>query len=107
MADEKTMDRDVPDRGIAGDLHDPNLTIPAAEDRKVERAALDWLLDAYPDRLTILELSLAMNAGEVDLGREDAVERAVRELVGAGLLHCCCGQVLPTRAALYYRRLED
>jgi hypothetical protein len=43
-----------------------------------------------------------MNAGSADFGREDAVERAVRELVGAGLLHCQCGFVLPTRAALTY-----
>lgn len=42
-----------------------------------------------------------MNAGKADFGSEDAIERAIRELVGAGLLHCRGGFVLPTRAALY------
>jgi hypothetical protein len=64
------------------------------------------LLDEYPDhQLTILEVSLALNAGETDFDSEDAVERAIRELVGAGLLHCSGGFVLPTRAALYCWRL--
>ena len=37
----------------------------------------------------------------------DAVERAIRELVGAGLLRCDGGYVVPTRAALYFHRLES
>lgn len=79
--------------------------IPSNEDRKVEWAVLSFLLDEHPDRFTVPEVSRAMNAGSADFGREDAVERAIRELVGAGLLHGDCGFVLPTRAALYYRRL--
>jgi hypothetical protein len=76
------------------------------EDGKVEWAVLSFLLDEHPDhQLTIPEVSLAMNAGETDFGSEDAVERAIRELVGAGLLNCQRGFVLPTRAALYYGRL--
>jgi hypothetical protein len=66
---------------------------------------LSHLLDEYPDRFTIPEVSRELNACFTDFGREDAVERAIRELVGAGLLHCCCGFVLPTRTALYYQRL--
>jgi hypothetical protein len=77
----------------------------AAEDAKVEQAVLSFLLDQHPDRLTILELSLALNAGPTDFDSEDAVERAVRELVGAGLLHCHGRFVMPTRAALYFSRL--
>jgi len=81
-------------------------SIPESEDRKVQWAVLSFLLDEYSDhQLTIPEVSRAMNAGEIDFGREDAVERAIRELVGAGLLHCQCGFVLPTRAALSYWRL--
>ncbi len=48
-----------------------------------------------------------MNAGETGFDSEDAVERAIRQLVGAGLLHCCGGFILPTRAALYFSRLAD
>jgi hypothetical protein len=36
----------------------------------------------------------------------DAVRRAVSELVGAGLLHRLSAFVLPTRVALYFSRLE-
>jgi hypothetical protein len=77
------------------------------QEPKVERAALAFLIDKYPDRLTIPQVSRAMNAkpgGGSESG--DGVERAIRELVGAGLLHCQGGYVLPTRAALYFERLE-
>jgi hypothetical protein len=80
---------------------------PSEVDRKVEWAVLGYLLDADPDRFTIPEVSRAMNAGKTGFGSEDAVERAIVQLVGAGLLHCCCGFVLPTRAALYFWRLEE
>jgi hypothetical protein len=90
------------DRGL---LPDPST--PADTDRKTEWAALGFLLDAHPDQFTVPEVSRAMNAGETDFGSEDAVERAIRQLVGAGLLHCCGGFILPTRAALYYSRLAE
>lgn len=81
-------------------------TTPASEDREIELSVLTFLLEGHPDhQLTIREVSLALNAGPTDFHREDAIERAIRELVGAGLLHCRCGFVLPTRAALYYRQL--
>ena len=85
----------------------PDPSTRADTDRKVEWAVLGFLLDAHPDRFTIPEVSRAMNAGETDFGGEDAVERAIRQLVGAGLLHCSCGFVLPTEAALYFWRLEE
>jgi hypothetical protein len=79
---------------------------PKNEDKQVQWAVLSFLLDEYPDhQLTIPEVYRAMNAGETDFRREDAVERAIRELVAAGLLHCQCGFVLPTRAALTYWHL--
>jgi spore germination protein GerM len=79
---------------------------PAEQDTQAEQAVLVFLLDEHPDhQLTIPEVSRAMNAGETDFGSEDAIERAIRELVGAGLLHCQHGFVLPTRAVLYVARL--
>jgi hypothetical protein len=81
---------------------------PAIQDAKVERAALAFLIDRHPDRLTIPQVSRAMNTkpgGGSESG--DAVERAIRELVGAGLLRCEGGYVVPTRAALYFHRLES
>lgn len=78
---------------------------PAAEDVQAERAVLAFLLDEHPTQLTIPELSMALNADPGSFRSEDAVERAVRELVGAGLLRCRSGYVLPTRPALYFERL--
>jgi hypothetical protein len=95
MASENPMDRGLPDPST-----------PIDEDSKVESAVLSFLLDEHPDhQLTIPEVSRAMNAGETDFGSEDAVERAIRELVGAGLLHCQGRFILPTRAALYFDAL--
>ena len=96
MADENPTDRGFPDPST-----------PTDADRKVEWAVLGYLLDAHPDRFTIPEVSRVMNAGETGFDSEDAVERAIVRLVGAGLLHCCGGYVLPTRAALYFWRLEE
>ncbi len=79
---------------------------PACEDTKVERVVLSFLLDKHPSQLTIPELSSALNADPNRFEANDAVERAVRELVGAGLLHCRGGFVLPTRAALCLAYLE-
>ena len=92
---------DPTDHGI------PDPSAPADADRKVEWAVLGYLLDAHPDQFTIPQVSRTMNAGETGFDSEDAVERAIRQLVGAGLLHCSGGYVLPTRAALYFWRLED
>ncbi len=87
-------------------LGDP--PIPTGEDRKAERVVLLFLIDAHPERrLTIPEVALALNAGAADFAAEDAVERAIRELVGVGLLRCDAGAVLPTPAALRFWHLED
>jgi hypothetical protein len=88
------------------DCAERDLPRPRAEDAKVERAVLALLLEEHPSQLTIPELSLALNADPA-FESDDAVERAVCELVGAGLLYCCGGFVLPTRAALYFARLEE
>lgn len=79
---------------------------PAAEDKVVESSVLGFVLDEHPDHLTIPELSLAMNSSAEDFSAGDAVERAIRDLVSAGLLQVIAGLVLPTRAALCFRGLE-
>lgn len=78
----------------------------ADADRQVEAVVLAFLVDEHPAHLTIPEVSLALNAGAADFASEDAVERAIRELVGAGLLRSQGGSILPTRAALYGAQLE-
>jgi hypothetical protein len=86
------------------DPHDPASLQP--KDKKAERAVLAFLIYRYPALLTIPGLSQELNEDASDLDREDTVERAVRELVGVGLLECRGAFVVPTRVALYFERLE-
>jgi hypothetical protein len=78
----------------------------AAEEIQAERAVLAFLLEEHPSRLKIFELCRALYAHPNDFKSSDAVERAVRELDGAGLIHCDGGYAVPSRAALYFARLE-
>ena len=89
-----------------------------AEDESVESAVLHQLLELHPTRLTLAELVREM-AGDSGGGRSaggddgggfaerDAVERAVRDLSAAGLLHRGDQFVEPTRAALRFSALLD
>jgi hypothetical protein len=80
--------------------------LPTDQDAKTELAVLAFLLDEHPAQLTIPEVSRALNAGAESFGAFDAVERAIRQLDSAGLIHCKGGFALPTRAALYLARLD-
>ena len=91
MADENPTDR--------AQLDPPS---PAEEDRKTERVALAFLLNEHPTRLTVSDLALELSGWRED----DAVDRAVQELVSAGLLRREGEVIVPTRAALYFQRLE-
>jgi hypothetical protein len=81
----------------------PDLAAQQAEDQRV---VLGFVLDKHPDQLTIPEVACALYAHPGNFESEDAVERAIRDLVGGGLLHCHGPFVLPTRAALHFSRLE-
>jgi len=78
-----------------------------AEDEGVESAVLQQLLDLHPTRLTLAELRREMGGERGDFAERDAVERAVRELTAAGLLHGGGEFVVPTRAALRFSELLD
>jgi hypothetical protein len=76
------------------------------EDARVESALLQRVLDLHPTRVTADELIRDLAGEEADFGARDAVERAIRELTGAGLLHRTeDGFVTPTRAAVHYGEL--
>ncbi len=79
---------------------------PAGEDRRTESAVLALLLDEHPSRLTMDELILVLCADPDRGDPQDAGRRAVAELVGAGLVHRDGNFLAPTRAALYFHRLE-
>jgi hypothetical protein len=71
-----------------------------SDDARTQRAVLSLVLAEHPAQLTIFEL-----AREVSRDESDAAERAIRDLVGVGLLRCEGASVLPTRAALHFDRL--
>lgn len=80
---------------------------PNPGDRKTETAVLSLLLAEHPTRLSMEELTLVLHADPDRPDPEDAAERAVRELTGAGLLHRDGRFLTPSRAALYFSRLES
>lgn len=79
---------------------------PAIKDAKTERAVLALLLDEHPARLTNDELILVLHADPERGDPEDAGQRAIRQLVGAGLIHREGRFLTPSRAALYFAGLE-
>lgn len=91
--------------GNPTDCRQPDPESPAAEDRIVESGVLGFILGEHPAHLTLPELVLAMNHDRDDFAVGDDLERAIGELVGAGLLCLKAGFVLPTRAALYFDSL--
>ena len=80
---------------------------PAAEDAATESVVLRQLLDLHPAQLTLAELSREIGGENAGFAERDAIERAVRDLAGAGLLHHHDTFVLPTRAALRFSELLD
>lgn len=74
------------------------------EDATTEAAVLRLLLALHPVHLTLAELVREIAAGPAEFSLRDAVERAVRDLSAAGLLHRSGDVVLPSRAAI---RLDE
>lgn len=68
-------------------------------DQPTQRAILALVLDTHPKPLTIRDLAR-------QVGGQDAVERAVAELVGVGLLAREGDAISPTAAAVHFERLE-
>ena len=92
------------------DRTERDVACPALEDAKVQRAVMAYMLQEHPvleilvddfKPLTVLELSRMLNDDPGDFSTYDAVERAVRDLVGVGLLECRDGRVEPTDTARY------
>jgi hypothetical protein len=80
---------------------------PAAEDAAAESAVLRRVLDLHPVLVTVAELVRELGGELADFAERDAIERAVRDLTGAGLLHRHDAFVIPTRAALRFDELLD
>ena len=80
--------------------HREEIRSTEVQDAATESAVLQQVLALHPTVVTLAEL-----IREIGEGDGDAVERAVRDLAGAGLLHRSESFVLPTRAALRFDEL--
>lgn len=87
----------------AGVEEKENIRSTAEEDAATESAVLQQVLALHPAAITLEEL--ARELGGEDAGEREAAERAVRDLVAAGLLRRSEELVMPTRAALRFDEL--
>jgi hypothetical protein len=76
-----------------------------AEDAAAESAVLMRVLELHPSQVTLAELVREIGGEGAGFAERDSIERAVRDLGGAGLLHRNDEFVLPTRAALRFDEL--
>lgn len=58
------------------------------------------VVETHPTTLRLSDLIRELSDPD-DFEQRDGIERAVRELINAGLLFRCEGAILPTRQALY------
>jgi len=78
-----------------------------SQDAETQRALLALVLAEHPTQLTTPEAVRELAQDPGDFVERDAVGRAARDLVSAGLLHRHGAFVLPTRAARHFDRLES
>jgi type IV secretory pathway protease TraF len=75
------------------------------EDRVFEAAVLQQVIAIHPSPVTLAELVDEIAGKGCDFVQRDAIERAVHDLAGCGLLHRSEALVLPSRAALRFDEL--
>ena len=85
--------------------HREEIRSTSAQDAATEAAVLQQVLALHPTVITLAELIRELGESNGPESDSDAVERAVRDLAGAGLLHRSESFVLPTRAALRFDEL--
>jgi hypothetical protein len=79
----------------------------ADDDAATESALLQQVIALHPTQVTVEELTRELAGESPSFAERDAIERAVRDLTAAGLLHHREGFVVPTRAALRFSELLD
>lgn len=82
-----------------------DIQIQVEEDAKIEAAVLRQLLALHPIQLTLDEVVREIAGEDEGFALKDAVERAVRELGAAGLVHRSGEVVMPSRAAMRFEEL--
>jgi hypothetical protein len=78
---------------------------PEAQDLHDQAVVLTQVLTNWPTHLRVSDLLREIVSDPRDFAQRDKVERAVRDLVSAGLVFRCESVVMPTRAALHFNRL--
>jgi hypothetical protein len=76
-----------------------------AQDIRDQGVVLIHVLTRHPTLLTIPDLVREITTGPEDFAEGDAMERAVRDLTGVGLLMCPSGLAAPTPAALRFLKI--
>jgi hypothetical protein len=80
---------------------------PAEGDDLLESAVLRQLLHLHPTQVTVGELIADVAADPEEFAERDSVERAVRDLARAGLVHRSGEFAVPSRAALRFSELWE
>ncbi len=78
---------------------------PVVKDRNDQHAVLLHVLALHPIHLPVPDLVRELTAASGDFAEGDAIERAVRDLTGIGLLHCPGGLVMPSHAAIRFTEI--
>jgi hypothetical protein len=78
-----------------------------AQDVRDQAVVLTFVLALNGDYLTIPDLARSLDKRKGDFKRPDAVERAVRDLAGVGLVGIDAGRVQPTAAALRFAEILE
>jgi hypothetical protein len=78
----------------------------AREEDLLQQAVLAILLDAHPAQRSIEEIVRELTDGPEELAERDAIGNAIRDLVGAGLLHRHGPFVFATHAAVRLNELK-
>jgi hypothetical protein len=97
----------LPMRDKPSGADDERATTTAVQDDRDQAAVLREVLFIYPEVLTLEELARELAFASDAFGQRDRIERAVRDLAGAGLLHQVGPLVLPTRTATVFNRLVE
>jgi hypothetical protein len=74
-------------------------------DRQHQRVVIDFLIHAFPEQLTLEELTRELATDPTAFVERDAIANAVRDLTGAGLLHRNGHFLTPTHTALTLHKL--
>jgi|GEM_PF-1691727 len=91
---------------IPGDQPNDGRQLPAAEDFKWQGVVLSYILSQFPHQLTEREIIRELVGERPTFDQKDAIERAIEEIVRAGIARRCESLVLLTHTAKRVFELE-